>query len=480
VAAISGAIHDVVVVGTGPSACGLVAALIDRGIRPLVVDSSRDEPVPQEAGQSEMDDAIGFKTWRGSDAMYRPHPASGLVYQQELSVRAGNYLGGLSRVWGATYDRYREFRRWPHACIPGPSEWALVASLMPEAVTGEDLGADRVGQVALPMAPRLRSFLDSFPESPHYRVQPSRLAVQTRLDVTGHCTLAGACLTGCPSDAVWWAGEHFARWSKLGRITLKRGLWVQQFHEAEDGVRIACIDDEGTTTSLECRRLFIAAGPIGTAAIMLRSREMPSVTIRDSMTAFTGLVDLRGPAVSDAQSHTLSHIWGRSRDHASFAIQIYPQDPSHAERLRKSVRHAPQWLLTGINRRLYPAIAYLDSDASGNLEVTKSGEAVQVRIGETGDRRRMRGHLTRFAGLAAQRGLMLPSVASDIGSPGAGFHIGASFPHGLGTDDLGRPVSLRRVHLVDGSVLPHLEAGSITPTVMANAARIGNHVEREE
>lgn len=465
--------HDVVVVGTGPSACALVAVLIERGVRPLVVESSQVTSSTPAGDVTPDNDYIGFKTWNGSDAMYRPHPAAGIAYDERLRIRAGNYLGGLSRVWGATYDEYSEYRRWPSTCIPGAADWSLVRRLVPRGVTGQPGTVGAGGQQGLSMAPRLRQVMDRLPQGTAFRTQPSTLALQTETDFDNHCTQTGQCLSGCPRESIWWSGAVFSRWAAAGDIEVVRGWCATSFEEAPPRVRLRMEDVAGSAREVSAGRLFLAAGPISTAAIMLRSGRADAVTIRDSMTGFTGLLDLGRGRQLPFGHHTLSHVWVRSARDASFAIQLYPQDPSHGERLRKRFTRAPKALLTALNRRFYPAIAYLDSDASGTLELSRHGRLIHVAPGATGDRTRMVRQVTSLATHVARLGFLLPSVVTQIGAPGSGFHIGASFPHGNGTDDLGRPIGLDRVHLVDGSVLSHLEAGSITPTVMANAARIG-------
>jgi choline dehydrogenase-like flavoprotein len=75
---------------------------------------------------------------------------------------------------------------------------------------------------------------------------------------------------------------------------------------------------------------------------------------------------------------------------------------------------------------------------------------------------------------------MLPVTKMlERGEPGRGFHTGGTFPmsktpNGFEADLLGRPTGLRRVHLIDSSVLPSIPGTTITYTVMANAHRIGS------
>jgi choline dehydrogenase-like flavoprotein len=53
-------------------------------------------------------------------------------------------------------------------------------------------------------------------------------------------------------------------------------------------------------------------------------------------------------------------------------------------------------------------------------------------------------------------------------------------PTGFESDLLGRPAGLKRIHLVDSSVLPTIPATTITYTVMANAHRIGTLAAQPE
>ena len=62
--------------------------------------------------------------------------------------------------------------------------------------------------------------------------------------------------------------------------------------------------------------------------------------------------------------------------------------------------------------------------------------------------------------------------------PGRGFHFGGTLPMSSNPKDFesdlfGRPMGLKRVHVVDSSVLPSIPATTITFSTMANAHRIG-------
>src|SRR5207253_7167635 len=67
-----------------------------------------------------------------------------------------------------------------------------------------------------------------------------------------------------------------------------------------------------------------------------------------------------------------------------------------------------------------------------------------------------------------------------LSAPGKSYHWGGTFPHSaspsssLETDRLGRLPRWRRIHLVDGAVMPSIASTSFTLTLMANAHRIAS------
>ncbi len=468
-----GVLHEVVVVGTGPSACAVVSALLARGVRPVVLDSAGDvRPQSGIAGKS-LDLGTGFKTWNGSDAMYQGHPYSRITYETGLTTRAGNYLGGLSRVWGATYGEYSDYRNWPLECVPTRVDWRAVAQLVPRSVVGEMPLPAEEAQLPLPMEPRLRSLLRSAVSGPSLKAVPSSLAIETDVTSPRACRLEGTCLQGCPHDSIWWAGEQFVRWEAEGVIGLRRGWLVESLGESVQHVDLKVMTEQGSREHIRAQQVFLGSGVISTAAILVTSGVASSLTVRDSQTAFGGMVSIRGSAWRPYYGPSLSQVWMRSSQDASFMAQMYPPDASHADRLGRKLPGMRPVAVARVNQRLFPLIAYLDSHQSGTLTVTPYGDSVRVSVGSIGDHKAMRRNVAKLARQVLTSGFVLPPIALEMAPPGGGFHMGGTMPHGSATDGWGRPHGSQRIHLVDASVFPHIEAGSITPTVMANAHRIG-------
>ena len=96
---------------------------------------------------------------------------------------------------------------------------------------------------------------------------------------------------------------------------------------------------------------------------------------------------------------------------------------------------------------------------------------VAVRVAS--DRSSMFGSvLRRLTALGPKLDLHPVLPMARLSGPGKSYHFGSTFPHGNGSDLLGRIGQLRNVHLIDGSVLPSVPSTTFTLTVMANAHRI--------
>ena len=104
----------------------------------------------------------------------------------------------------------------------------------------------------------------------------------------------------------------------------------------------------------------------------------------------------------------------------------------------------------------------------------RQGSLPEVTVRVVADRHpaMLRAVLRRLSAVGPKLDLypVLPLVRQS--GPAKSYHFGSTFPHGNGSDLLGRIGDFHDVHLIDGSVLPSVPATTFTLTVMANAHRI--------
>jgi hypothetical protein len=490
------AVEVPLIVGTGPSGVACAQALIDRGIRPVMVDggivaTERGREAAGEFGShGSVDDAgrirsdPGAKLWFGSGFATQQHPGARIDYDAEVVARASFATGGLSRIWGGTFSFFRDFETWPTGARPSQSDLQAVGRLVPSSVTdlseppgpGRGPGSIRGSGAS---ARVMRAFQGVARNE--WDVVEATVAIDTREGSPAKCILRDTCLDGCPVDAIWYAGDQVRKWIADGSVTYLGGQVVDAVSEADDLVRLALTDGTSTQT-VTAPRVYLAAGGIATGAVLVRSGLRREIVLKDTATAFAGVLELARSGVEEVPHHGLSQWWARSVD-GEFLAQWYPPSPANVDRLAARLPwlfRQPR-LLAGVSGRLHPLVAYVGGGVPDRLRITMSGDAVRVSALRSEEAARLlRARLRALARRLLRTGCLLPVFATEFSAPGTGYHFGASLPHGSGTDEVGRPSGLRRIHIVDSTVLPGLEVGSITPTVMANAFRIARQSSAEE
>lgn len=485
------------VLGSGPSGVAVCAELIAAGCKPIMIDGgiepdhhaltikrqlATESPrsIAADSGHVEQAPASpGQKAWFGSYAPYEQPAVGRMRYRNNLQVRASYGVGGYSRIWGGTFAFHTDYSRWPRTAIPENVDIDRVRDLVPHGVTTwDDANAGRTGY--LPGAPAsgesARRFMHADIEDA-WNVQPSIVAISSDYLRPNACRGCGRCLTGCPYDSIWCAADQVQDWVRTGLLDYRPGFIVDRVSEIGETVVVQARDASGSTTELRADRAYLACGPISTAGILINSGCATSVTIRDTATAFSAALRIGKPRPADPQTHHgLSQWWVSRRDREDFLAQVYPPDVTHADKLLEKLPAGGRHFSRQANYlagQLHPIISYLGCDDSDPLILRRSGGGIEV-MGYTKKqtKAKFKAHLRELYRTLRKAGYLVPPGGTQFTPPGTGLHIGSSFPHGSATDQLGRLAGLARTHIVDASVLPFIQVGSITPTAMANAVRI--------
>jgi len=465
------------IVGSGPSGVAVANYLIANGIRPMIIDggvevSTKDSTTQQHSGMN--------KTWFGSEMSYFQPSSSILKYGPYVDARASFARGGFSRVWGATFDFTHDFADWPSDMIPTREDIESVKALVPHSVTTWGTSLNSVGLSGSERSYSFYSQVSKRLSGSDLIVKPSVIAIDTNQNSVNYCVACERCLVGCPRNSIWFAGDILERWDTLGLIDYRPGFVVQHIEEDEQ-VSVHMTHNGNTMQTITADKVFLAAGAISTAAIVVRSGLQEEVIIRDSSTAIGAAFQLRSSkGQSNGSHHSLSQWWIGSKN---FIAQVYPPTIDLIEIAVKRFR-LPNFF-TGIIglvvMRIHPVIAYLPLEESGCITV-RSIDGIAIANGHKGEkspRVSFKKKLSQLAKIFFRSGYLMHHSMFQFKAPGGGYHHGSSFPQGSLSDYVGRPKFFRNVHIVDSSVLPSLPLGSITPTVMANAVRIVRTVMSE-
>ena len=521
----------VYVIGSGPAGVSVAYALLKKGAEVTMLDAgleletdrstlvdSLSRVTPAEwsnnslsvlkgevaAGSREMPRKLSY----GSDFPYRDVAGSMAVIQSGVEVVSSNARGGLSNVWGSAVLPYRaeDIRDWPITVDELAPHYRAAFELMPLAARRDDLEAEfpfyASHFASLRPSIQARAFMCDLDASREMlskegiRYGHARLAVQVEaVGDQGGCVYCAMCLYGCPRKLIYNSGQTIEMLRARSGFSYRPDEIVDRIAEDEKETTLACRHPSNQLRFvLRGERVYLAAGVLGTAKIILASAAAHGHRLRISNSQYFLLPLLRlkhTMGVAHESLHTLSQIFleinaGTPGRHAAH-LQAYTYSDLYQRTLAK--RFGPfdriaGYLSDSLLGRLMVLQGYLHSNDSSAISIrlehgVSTDELVLEAVPNPVANAYVRA-ITRKLFKCSRHLRTIPLLPLlQIGKPGQGSHIGGTFPmrHTPGeleTDLLGRLAGMRRVHIVDASVFPSVPATTITLSVMANAHRIGS------
>lgn len=413
-------------------------------------------------------------------------------------------LGGFSNVWGATLLRLIEsdMNGWPFGLDALMPSYGAVEAMLPISARSDGLSEKYpIPPTSHPLEPsnQAKRVLDNLER----RLTPEdKLGLafgHARVAVGSGCRRCGMCLYGCPYGQIFnsaWLVEDFARRPGFSYVPGARVLFLS---ETSGQVEVTGRTVDGRPFIERGRRVFLAAGALGTPLIMLASmrERVRQLHLQDSQYF---LLPAIGPPASEADRgapFTLAQLFIEIDDprvarHAVHS-QLYTFNDYYAENLRQRLFRGASTPLDGIVKwlanRMLVVQSYLHSGLSAHARLRLGGSEQEPTLGvelqlnpET--RPAIKRVWRRLASIGRRAGLLAMPMLGQIGEVGRGYHSGGSFPMRkqpqFGESDVvGRPFSFSRVHIVDGSCLTTIPSTAPTLTIMANAHRIASAAATE-
>jgi choline dehydrogenase-like flavoprotein len=522
---------DIAVIGSGLAGVFAARALAARGLKVTMLDvgetldSGRSATVarlrelePAAWPPADRDLISANATIGGDELPKKMHFGSDYIYAerrpfaQVISNSAGRApfptfaRGGFSNIWGAAVlpPDSCDIADWPVSRAAMEPYFRKVAETLPLCGDGGSLSQSfppyRSALGHLDPGPQGVALLDDLERAEgrltaaHVLYGPARLAIHTTADDSIlPCNDSGQCFTGCVRGSIFSTIPMLERMIRRGEIDYRGGIFVKSIKEDEDKVRLEIIDFANGAQELSCKAVFIAAGPLSTTAMLLRSadyferpvslkesqkflvpalrsRAAPTAIERPSVTLAAAFIEAKVPDLSDHWVH----------------VQMVPMNETILTGARlPGLRSA--WgrrLWAPLLRRAMVAWCGMHSDHSCSLELRLlpapndvSTLSLALNVSQ---KARQEAHLAarRLAQILRHAGIYLQPRLIRFANPGSGTHCGSSFPMRarpaapFDTDALGRPFGWRRVHAVDASVLPSIPGTTLGFAVMANAVRI--------
>jgi len=519
------------VIGSGPAGVACAQALLAQGQRVTMLDaglklewdliqrvqelaakSPADWSVAERASlQSKMvagTKGIGQKLQFNSDFPYR-ETAEQIPWQgSDTGLLPSLAMGGFSNVWGAAMLPYRDedLGGWPVCSADLAPHYRAVAAFTGLSAHEDDLNdwfpihqqhprGLRVSAQAAHLLARLNLHREQL-RSRGWRFGRSRLAVRTEDSVLDRgCLYCRECMGGCVYGCIYNSADTVRTLSVNPDFVYQSDIVVTRLVQLDGGITVEGRHRlTGAQLKFGFNRVYLAAGVISSAQILLRSQEAYDrpLMLRDSQYFLVPLLTARQfRGVAKEAFHTLSQLFVEIARPQVSRNTVHLQVYSHSDMIGSALRASlgPLGFLAPLlEGRMLVVQGYLHSNESRSIQLTLKREGKQDRLHLEAQSnpatapavRRVVAELLKHS-RALGGMVVLPMV--KIMEPGRGFHSGGSLPMRAApgefeSDTLGRPRGWSRLHIVDASVLPSIPATTITFPVMANAHRIGTETAR--
>ena len=519
------------VIGSGPAGVACAHALLERGAQVLMLDAglslepdraaliaemsqtSPSEWTPEQVarikkGTNVSSKGIPLKLLYGSDFPYRHcDELLGMEYEG-VALRPSLARGGLSTVWGAAMLPYleRDIANWPIPLSELAPHYRAVLGLTGLSQKHDDLESffplfqdhpatlklSSQATILLNRLNRNRTRLSN--EGIHFG--QARIAVQVAPapDSAG-CVYCGLCMYGCPYKLIYNSEMTLKQLQSRPAFSYRPGVIVTALRENSAGIHVKGYNQATREPfETEVARAYLAAGPIPSTQILLRSMSLHDQTVwmKDSQYFLfpLALTESAGDVTHEAL-HTLSQLFIEILDPKITSHAVHLQVYSYSDLIGQAIRRSLgplarplEMVARSLERRLLIVQGFLHSDESAQIATTLvkdkdgRGERFKLEAAVTARSRTIIHRVLRkLLRHSRQFGAIPIRPMLQIAQPGRGIHSGGTFPMSaqpgkLETDTLGRPRGWQRLHAIDATVLPSIPATTITFSVMANAHRI--------
>lgn len=515
-----------IVVGSGPAGVSAAWALVKQGRNVTMIDVGEQLEVEKsdlrgrlasvEPGEWLTQDITAWAARRrsgktdgmrpfDSDVLFRDSVGHSEDDEKNPSIglRPSFASGGLSNGWGSSILPYRQqdIMDWPASTTALDRHYQALREFMPMAGKADSLKDlfPKLGMPAdnaLPMSSQAEALLSRLEAKKRELNRSGIFFGQARQAVNQNCRKCGMCLYGCPYGVIYNAGKTREKLLESGAFSYQKGFYVSRFEEHNGGVRLWAQDIASRgEVQFSAKRLYVACGVLSTAKLLMNSLDYfdQPVYLKDSQHFFLPLLHTWNPGQNPASEETnsLVQLFIEIIDpdlHAKTThVQLYTYNDLFQVDMRQRFGAFAKLftpLIRQLSRRLIVAQGFLHSDYSSQIELRliRKGSGSRLRMTEKQNpdtRDFINATQNKLANLARTVRLLPLTPFGHAGVAGSSFHCGSSFPmkdkpSGLESDTLGRPAGLKRVFVVDASVLPDIPATTITLSVMANAHRIAS------
>jgi ferredoxin len=497
--------YEFIVLGSGPSSFAAVQILKDKQQSTLVLDiGKKHENTNLTIMKSDFVKDSGnlcktkylkilFKKSK-SRIKFIPKPNFGSYYPyfdfkklgivkektSKLVLPISGGYGGFSTVWGATFERYPKdvIDQWKNELEINLTPYYLKLESEIPWINNSLLHPAFLSCITSKIPEKLENQIE---------INDINIAIDES-DSHTKCIKCNLCLRGCPKDSIFNTSIYFENlWRKMN-FKYKNNALVRKVELRNSVVFVEFLDlNDNKFKKVSCKHLFIGTGPVSTSNIILNSFEdIEKVEIKDSATSYmVGISWKKLPKIDYSNSLAKFVIDFKHDKEITTSSQVYNFTPGVFNAIYAKL-FIPKFLQRRLDQlfqnRIVLIINYVDSRNSNSINIIKNSNNHYAKLIYSNSQKLIFRSLgLKINELLKSNGIYGVKFFHLVKETGYGVHFGSGFSPtgGLSTrtdKDLGTLKQSNSIHLIDSSVLPSIEPGSITLTIMANAMRIVENV----
>ena len=473
--------NSILLIGSGPSSYASCLRLLKSEYEIFLADGRNLEGLREvscvyENNNSNEDSRVKKFSESNLDMNFIPkdnnYPKPSLIF------------GGYSNIWGGAVALLNKDKN---------SKWGLVSEEIENGyknfinelnVHSNRKDFDKYTNNKLPVSEREKILINKLNKQSNnnFFVDYSAIALENRIDES-ICKICGEYSWSCKTNSSWSSTTRFKQLIVNKKINyLKNAVVNKILEKVDEDIVIVELLVDGKIEIKEFNKVFVGAGAIGTSKIMMNSiSNLKQIEIKSNDLVTIPYINF---SKNSKKLHTFSDIFFNfQNNNYKFFGQIYGISENLFKMSANAVPIATKlkYLVKPFLRYSGGIFLYIDENLSSSLIIKEKN--IQIPGRKSDNKRSRKAIFILFLKLLKAGVLTFPFLGTKK-KYGNSNHYGSQFPlndnsNPNSTDSFGRLEVFNNVHIVDSSVLPYLEPGPITLTVMANSYRITDMVCNE-
>lgn len=466
----------ILIVGSGPSAYSSLIYLLDKtDIQIDIVDNSNINNKESKNGCIYKNTFNYASRINDENEIYD----NDKIFSNDLFPSPSKSFGGFSNVWGGTVFEPKEKEIEAYKSI-GIDIKKYYKKIISDAFI---LSSDS-SFPSYSMTLREKNLLNNLKslEDDHFKTYFSKTWLlndfQNKLGKIDICDFCGSYTWDCTDKMIWNSKNFIKKQIELKKVNYLKNTKLVSFKE--DSRKVNCdLIQSNKIINKTYDKVFLCSGVISTSLIIMNSTDLRQVEVKISDLLSIPFINLyrkgqKRHSLSDLFVHKITNesevflqIYGFSRGLLNLANDAVP--------ITRFIKKLPNFLFKNFGG----IFMYLNQENSSSMKITKTSEGisfepVNVDFDVNKELKAIRKYLLK--------GKVFPLyILKKNYKFGKSNHYGGQFSHAMSsgevhTDRIGRLKNLDNVHILDSSVLPIINTGPLTVTMMANSYRITEEV----